>query len=109
MWWMGRLRDCRLQIAERRLHSQSTLCNLRWKELCMTTGSRPHPAPDLADVTSLLRLLAEASDSRGFFATLRQALPRVLPTTRVDLLAHDWPGGAHMALSGGANATPPDE
>ena len=70
----------------------------------MTTGSRTHPAPDPADVTSLLRLLAEAADSRAFFATLRRALPRVLPATRVDLLACDWPGGAHMALSGATGA-----
>jgi signal transduction histidine kinase len=75
----------------------------------MTTGSRPHPAPDTADVTSLLRLLAEATDSRAFFATLRRALPRLLPATRVDLLAHDWPGGSYLALSGAADATPPDE
>lgn len=75
----------------------------------MTTGSRPHPAPDPADVTSLLRLLAEATDSWAFFATLRRALPRVLPATRVDLLAGNWPGGTHMALSGAADAAPPDE
>jgi signal transduction histidine kinase len=75
----------------------------------MTTGSRPHPAPDPADVTSLLRLLAEAADSRAFFATLRRALPRLLPATRVDLLAHNWPGGAYTMLSGAADATPPDE
>src|SRR5690349_998323 len=75
----------------------------------MTTGSRPHPAPGPADVTSLLRLLAEAADSRAFFATLRRALPRVLPATRVDLLACDWPGGAYMALAGAADAAPPDE
>lgn len=74
----------------------------------MTTGSRPHHAPAPADVTSLLRLLAEATDSRVFFATLRRALPRVLPATRVDLLACDWPG-AHMALAGAAGAAPPDE
>jgi signal transduction histidine kinase len=75
----------------------------------MTTGSRTHPTPDPADVTSLLRLLAEAADSRAFFATLRRALPRLLPATRVDLLARDRPGGAHMALSGAADAAPPDE
>jgi signal transduction histidine kinase len=75
----------------------------------MTTGSRTHPTPDPADVTSLLRLLAEAADSCAFFATLRRALPRLLPATRVDLLARDWPGGAYMALSGAAGATPPDE
>jgi signal transduction histidine kinase len=75
----------------------------------MTTGSRPHPAHDPADVTSLLRLLAEAADSRAFFATLRRALPRVLPATRVDLLAHNWPGGTHITLSGATDATPPDE
>ena len=75
----------------------------------MTTGSRTHPTPDPADVTSLLRLLVEAADSRSFFATLRRALPRLLPTTRVDLLARDWPGGTYMALSGAAGAAPPDE
>jgi len=75
----------------------------------MTTGSRAHPAPDPADVTSLLRLLAEAADSSAFFATLRRALPRLLPATRVDLLAHDWPGGRHLGLAGAAGAAPPDE
>jgi len=70
----------------------------------MTTGS---PAA-AADVTSLLRLLAEAADSRAFFATLGRALPRVLPATRVDLLARDWPGGTHMALAGAASTAPPD-
>jgi signal transduction histidine kinase len=75
----------------------------------MTTGSRTHQTPDPADVTSLLRLLTEAADSRAFFARLRRALPRLLPATRVDLLAHDWPGGTHMALSGAAGAAPPDE
>jgi len=75
----------------------------------MTTGSRTHPAPDPADVTSLLRLLAEAADSQTFFATLRRALPRLLPATHVDLLARDWPGGIHIALSGAAEAAPPDE
>jgi len=75
----------------------------------MTTGSRTHPTPDPADVTSLLRLLAEATNSRAFFATLRRALPRLLPATRVDLLAREWPGGAHMALSGAAGAAPPED
>src|SRR5215212_7152396 len=75
----------------------------------MTTGSRTHPTPDPADVTSLLRLLAEAADSRAFFTTLRRALPRLLPATRVDLLALDRPGGAYMALSGATGAAPPDE
>jgi len=60
-------------------------------------------------VTSLLRLLVEAADSRAFFATLRRALPRVLPATRVDLLARDWNGGAHMGLAGPSSAAPPDE
>ena len=75
----------------------------------MTTGSRTHSTPDPADVTSLLRLLAEAADSRSFFARLRRALPRVLPATRVDLLASDWPCGTHMTLSGAAGVVPPDE
>jgi signal transduction histidine kinase len=60
-------------------------------------------------VTSLLRLLAEAADSRAFFATLRRALPRVLPTTRVDLLTRDWPDGAHIVLAGAAGAAAPEE
>jgi signal transduction histidine kinase len=75
----------------------------------MTTGPRTHPTPDPADVASLLRLLAEAADSRSFFATLRRALPRLLPATRVDLLAGDWPGGAYMALAGVTVAAPSDE
>jgi signal transduction histidine kinase len=60
-------------------------------------------------VTSLLRLLAEAADSRAFFATLRRALPRVLPATRVDLLASEWPDGTHIALAGAAAAVAPEE
>jgi signal transduction histidine kinase len=54
-------------------------------------------------------LLAEAADSQSFFATLRRGLPRLLPATRVDLLARDWPGGTHMALAGAAGTAPPDE
>jgi signal transduction histidine kinase len=74
----------------------------------MTTGPRTHLTPDPADVASLLRLLAEAADSRSFFATLRRALPRLLPATRLDLLASDWPGGAHVALAGASGASPPE-
>jgi signal transduction histidine kinase len=57
----------------------------------------PHSSPDPADVASLLRLLAEATDQRSFFATLRHALPSLLPATRVDLLA---PGGTSLRLVG---------
>jgi signal transduction histidine kinase len=74
----------------------------------MTTGSRTHLTPDPADVASLLRLLAEAADSRSFFATLRRALPRALPATRVELLASGWPDGGYMALAGAASTAPPD-
>ncbi|HJZ46312.1 MAG TPA: HAMP domain-containing sensor histidine kinase [Roseiflexaceae bacterium] len=75
----------------------------------MTTGPRTHPTPDPADVASLLRLLAEAADGRSFFTTLRRVLPRLLPATRVDLLAGDWPDGTHMTLAGVTLAAPSAE
>jgi signal transduction histidine kinase len=56
----------------------------------------------------LLRLLAEAADSRSFFATLRRSLPRQLPAMRVDLLS-GWSGGAYVSLAGGAGAEPPEQ
>jgi signal transduction histidine kinase len=71
----------------------------------MTTRLRPHPTHDPADVASLLRLLTEAADSGSFFATLRAALPRLLPATRVDLLA----GGACLLLGGDARTEPPEQ
>jgi signal transduction histidine kinase len=52
------------------------------------------------DVVSLLRLLAEAPDSQAFFATLRGALPALLPATRVDLLASDRPDYDYLPLVG---------
>src|SRR5262245_54821213 len=75
----------------------------------MTTGSRTHSSHDPADVASLLRLLAEAPESRSFFATLRRALPRLLPATRVDLLASNWSGGAYRSLASGVGGEPPVE
>ena len=75
----------------------------------MTYASRSHPFYDLADVASVLRLLAEASDRRLFFATLREALPRLLPATRVDILANEPYNGDHMPLTSGdePGALPP--
>ena len=66
--------------------------------------SSPHPAPDASDVAALLRLLAESTDQRSFFATLRRSLPGLLPATRVDLLA---PGGMSILLVGEPAASPP--
>jgi signal transduction histidine kinase len=70
----------------------------------MTTSASPHSSPDPADVASTLRLLAEATDQRSFFATLRRALPSLLPATRVDLLA---PGGTSLRLVGDDPASAP--
>jgi signal transduction histidine kinase len=70
----------------------------------MTIGPSPHPTRDPVDVAALLRLLAEATDQRLFFAALGRALPQLLPTTRVDMLA---PGGTSLQLAGEADLAPP--
>jgi signal transduction histidine kinase len=75
----------------------------------MTTGSIAHSTHDLADVASLLRLLAEAADSRSFFATLRRALPGLLPATRVDLLASARPDSTYLLLAGEGGSKPPEQ
>ncbi len=41
----------------------------------MTTSPDTHTSHDSGDVVSLLNALAEAADSRAFFATLCRALP----------------------------------
>jgi signal transduction histidine kinase len=56
----------------------------------------------------LLRLLAEAADSRSFFATLCRSLPRLLPATRVDLLGGQ-PGGGYVSLAGVSSEEPPEQ
>ncbi len=70
----------------------------------MTTSSHTHTSRALADVVSLLNALAEAPDSRAFFAVLCRALPRRLPATRVDLLVRDWADGMCLPLAGDADA-----
>ncbi|HNP69634.1 MAG TPA: hypothetical protein PKK15_00925, partial [Kouleothrix sp.] len=52
----------------------------------------------------MLNALAEAPDSRAFFAVLCRALPRRLPATRVDLLVRDWADGMCLPLAGDADA-----
>src|SRR5437867_2587447 len=70
--------------------------------LSMTSTSRS-PAPyDPADIASVMRLLAEAPDRRSFLATLHEALPRLLPATRVDILANEAYDGDYLLLSSGA-------
>src|SRR5690242_6452474 len=67
----------------------------------MTSTSRS-PAPyDPTDIASIMRLLAEAPDRRAFFATLDEALPRLLPATRVDILANEPYDGDYLLLSSG--------
>ncbi len=73
----------------------------------MIAGAEAHPSPEPNDSVSLLRLLAEAPDTRAFFATLRGALPRLLPATRVDVLASERRVGSQMLLTCGASEAPP--
>jgi len=73
----------------------------------MTAGSGSHSSHDPADVASLLRLLAEASDNRSFLATLCKALPRLLPATRVDLLVSGWSAGMWLPLAGSTDSAEP--
>jgi len=76
----------------------------------MSTLSRSPVPLDPAEVASTMRLLAEATDRRSFFATLREALPRLLPAIRVDVLANDADSEDYLLLSGGAPAAlPPDK
>lgn len=70
----------------------------------MASNASPHSAPEASDVAALLRTLAESTDQRSFFTTLRRALPSLLPATRVDLLA---PGGLSIPLVGEPGASPP--
>jgi signal transduction histidine kinase len=53
-----------------------------------------------------MRLLAEAPDRRAFFATLHDALPRLLPATRVDVLANEPYNGDYVLMSCGGEANP---
>jgi signal transduction histidine kinase len=73
----------------------------------MTAGFGSHSSHDPADVASLLRLLAEANDNRSFIATLCQALPRLLPATRVDLLVSGWSAGMWLPLAGSTDSSEP--
>jgi signal transduction histidine kinase len=73
----------------------------------MMFGAEAHQPPEPGDIVSLLRLLAEAVDTRSFFATLRGSLPRLLPGTRVDVLASERRADGQLLLSYGAAETPP--
>lgn len=75
--------------------------------LSMIAGPEGHPPPDPASIASVLRLLAEAPDSRAFFATLRSALPRLLPATRIDLLASEREDGDQVLFSSGGESDAP--
>lgn len=70
----------------------------------MTTGRDGDSLYAPADLAALMLALAEAGDSRSFFATLCRALPRLLPGTRVDLLVRDWADGICLPLLGDAPA-----
>jgi signal transduction histidine kinase len=67
----------------------------------MISTSRSQTVYDPADIASAMRLLAEPADRRVFFATLRELLPRLLPDTRVDVLAHEPDAGDHVLLTTG--------
>jgi signal transduction histidine kinase len=75
------------------------------KGLSMIPASRSHTSRDPAEIASVLRLLAEAPDRRSFFATLRGALPRLLPGTRVDILANEPHDGAYVLFTSGREAS----
>ncbi|HNP85883.1 MAG TPA: HAMP domain-containing sensor histidine kinase [Kouleothrix sp.] len=70
----------------------------------MTTSS--YMPNGQADIATLLHALAEAADSRVFFATLCRALPTLFPHTRVDLLISDWSNGLCLPLVSDQGALP---
>jgi hypothetical protein len=73
----------------------------------MTSTSRSQTLYDPADIASAMRLLAESSDRRAFFATLGELLARLLPDTRVDVLANEAHDGDYMLLTTGGEASMP--
>jgi signal transduction histidine kinase len=74
----------------------------------MTSTSRVHALYDPAEIASAMRLLAEPTDRRAFFATLCELLPRLLPGTRADVLANEAHEGDYLLLTtGGEPGTPP--
>jgi signal transduction histidine kinase len=62
---------------------------------------------ELSDVDSTLHLLAAAPDQQSFFATLRRALPRLLPGTRVDIIGSHVEGSESVHFTSGAHPPPP--
>jgi signal transduction histidine kinase len=70
----------------------------------MTQTSRSPALHDPAQVASAMRLLAEATDRRAFFTTLQEAMSRLLPETRVDILANEPHNGDYVLLSSGGEA-----
>jgi signal transduction histidine kinase len=73
----------------------------------MTHASRLHPLYEPAELASVMRLLAEAPNRRSFFATLHEALPRLLPATRTDILANEPYNGDYVLLTSGTEASAP--
>src|SRR5262245_51460313 len=74
----------------------------------MTSTSRAHALYDPVEIASAMRLLAEPTDRRTFFATLRELLPRLLPGTRADILANEALDGDYVLLTtGGEVGAPP--
>jgi signal transduction histidine kinase len=74
----------------------------------MTSTSRSQIFYDYADIASAMRLLAEPTDRRAFFARLREFLPRLLPSTRADVLAHEpYDGDQILLTTGDDTSTPP--
>ncbi|HEX5689982.1 MAG TPA: histidine kinase dimerization/phospho-acceptor domain-containing protein, partial [Roseiflexaceae bacterium] len=72
----------------------------------MASTSRSHTLQEPAQLASTMRLLAEAPDRRAFFATLHDALPRLMPRTRVDILANEPYNGDYVLMSSGGEANP---
>jgi signal transduction histidine kinase len=71
----------------------------------MTSATVSYPRDEFAELTSVMRLLAEAPDRRAFFATLREALPRLLPATRIDIFMNEPRNSSHQLLTSGATAS----
>jgi signal transduction histidine kinase len=73
----------------------------------MTHASHSHPHNKPAELAAIMRLLAETRSHSSFFATLREVLPRLLPDTRIDILANEPYDGDFILLTSGAEAHAP--
>jgi len=74
----------------------------------MTPDTHPSLSGDLSDTASLLHALAAASDWQTFCETLRRALPRLLPATRLDIYALGSDDAARLRFTSiETDASPP--